>query len=324
MDQEQRKSYLLNKYINNTCTQAEFDEFLEEVKTSQNFDGFDDAMQQQWQQASSKELSHNTDWDGMHSNIVLRLWALKKSRLKLKYAAAIALVVCASAVFFNYKASHKPVVTYLSAYAAPAQTKVVLLADGSKITLNSNSSLRYPQSFDGEKREVYLTGEAYFEVAHKADKPFVIHSGKLTTNVLGTSFTVSAYSQKQPMNVTVLTGKVAVKDENSKALEVLTRGHWATSKPGSTAFETGILATPEDAIAWIDNKLIFDNTRIEDVAQQLTNKFGLIIKVEDSKLGNQRISGIFQSRSLDDILAAITTLTHSRYGIEHNNYVIKY
>ncbi|TWR29186.1 DUF4974 domain-containing protein [Mucilaginibacter pallidiroseus] len=323
MDSKQRKSYLLNQYINNKCTKEEFAEFLEEVKSSKNFDDFNGAMQEQWEQASNKH-HQNANWDTMHNNIVLRLWAQKKSKLRLKYAAVIAFVACASAFFFNHKADIQAEINYVSQKTAAAQTRVIHLADGSTITLNANSTLRYPENFNAKKREVYLTGEAYFEVAHNAAKPFVVHSGKLTTNVLGTSFTVSAYAKNQAMNVTVLTGKVAVKNEESKALEVLTRGHWATVKPGRQSFDTGMLANPEDAIAWRDNKLIFDNANLNDVATKLSNRFGVNIQIDSEKLSNQRITGIFQGRSLPDILGALTKLTHSQYKVQQNTYIIKY
>lgn len=322
-DIQQRRTYLLNKYINNACTPEEFKEFMEQVETASDFGDFDEVLQQHWNNASNARLSHQPNWDGMRDNISLRLWALKKKRtVAIKYAAVIAVVMSAVALFFYSSKTDQASLGYVTQYSAPAKTKVVVLSDGTKITLNSNSHLRYPAKFDGNTREVYLQGEAYFDVVHDDNKPFVIHSGNLKTNVLGTTFNVSAYSEKQAMNVTVVTGKVAVKNESTNALAVLTRGQWATANPGVKDFTTGKLANPEDAIAWIDNKLIFDDLRLKDVAQTLSNKYNVEISIKDDKLAHEHITALFQAQELPDILKALTKLTHSKYLQQNNNYTI--
>ena len=325
MPNTQRKDYLLNRYINNECTPEEFNEFLQCVRSSTDFEDFEGAMQHHWQNAGNKASAHQPDWDGLRNNISLRLWALKKSRLYIKSAAVVTLVISITAFLFYYNASvNNASVNYVTAYAAPAKTKVVLLPDGTRITLNSNSTLRYPEKFNGKNREVSLKGEAYFEVVHNINKPFVIRSGRLKTNVLGTSFSVTAYSATQAMNVTVLTGKVAVKDEQTQALAILTRGQWATAKPGGKSFILGKMAAPEDAIAWIDNKLIFEDTDLQDVVEKLSNKYNVQINISSKKLAHEHITGIFQSQSLPDILKALTKLTHSTYAVQQNTYIIQY
>jgi transmembrane sensor len=169
---------------------------------------------------------------------------------------------------------------------------------------------------------VYLKGEAYFEVVHNVNKPFIIHSGRLKTHVLGTTFTVSAYSQVKPMNVTVLTGKVAVKDELTQAQAILTRGQSASTIDGKKTFELTTLANPEDAIAWMDDKMIFENSDLESVALKLSNKYGVDIKITGNKLPQQHITAIFQGQTLPGILKAITKLTHSNYTVRDNTYIL--
>jgi ferric-dicitrate binding protein FerR (iron transport regulator) len=84
----------------------------------------------------------------------------------------------------------------------------VVLADGTKISLNSGSKLRYPSNFNGTSREVFLEGEAYFDVAHNEEKPFLVHSGKLTVKVLGTVFNLKAYSGENKIETTLISGSV--------------------------------------------------------------------------------------------------------------------
>ncbi|MCC8411219.1 FecR domain-containing protein [Mucilaginibacter sp. UR6-1] len=322
MNDRQRKSELFEKYMNNSCTREEFDEFLRTIKDSDNFDDLDGAFKKQWEQAKHSQPVHAVNWDSIYQNIVMRLWAIKKARLRFKYITLL-LIICGAALFLYPRYSKPTAVNYITRQTAAAKTKVVLLDDGTRVTLNANSSLRYPENFNSDKREVYLTGEAYFEVFHDADKPFVIHSGKLLTHVLGTTFTVSAYpGAASPLNVTVLTGKVAVKHEQANALAVLTRGQSATMNAGKSKFELTKLKNPEDAIAWIDDKLIFENADLKQVAAVLSNKYGVTINVLDDKVATQRITAIFQGQTLSGILKAVTKITHTRYTNTNNTYTI--
>ncbi|MCD8741066.1 FecR domain-containing protein [Mucilaginibacter roseus] len=319
MDQSQRKSELLEKYMNNSCTRQEFDELFDLLKQSDNFDDFDSAFKSHWDDAPNTATPKPANWDDIQQNVVMRLWSMRRGRVRIKYFIAI-LLICSSALFlFNrYQKPEAPV--YQTARTTAAKTKVVLLADGTRVTLNANSTLRYPDDFNADKREVYLTGEAYFEVFHDENKPFVIHSGKLLTHVLGTTFTVSAYPQlASPLNVTVLTGKVAVKHQQANALAVLTRGQSATMNQGKTQFELTKLKNPEDAIAWIDDKLIFENADLKQVATVLSNKFGVNIIIKDKQLANQRITAIFQGQGLQSILKAVTKITHTNYTNANNS-----
>ncbi|WP_052143607.1 FecR family protein [Wocania ichthyoenteri] len=92
----------------------------------------------------------------------------------------------------------------------------IVLTDGSVVVLNSSSELKYPKSFDGNKREVFLKGEAFFEITKNKDKPFIVHTEDLDIEVLGTSFNVDARSQKDSIIISVKEGKVAVVDKKSK------------------------------------------------------------------------------------------------------------
>lgn len=321
MDEKPSKADLLEKYMNNSCTKQEFEKLMELIKTSQDFESFDAPMKKYWENAGRKPLPHVVDWARISSNIKLKLWALKKTKVQFKYAAIIVLAVTAF-TFLLYRNANIDPTLYLTQHSGIAKTKTVLLSDGTRVTLNANSDLRYPQSFNGKTREVYLKGEAYFQVVHNVSKPFIIHSGKLKTQVLGTTFTVNAYSQVKPMNVTVLTGKVAVKYESTQALAILTRGQSATIEANKKTFALTSLANPEDAIAWMEDKLIFDNADLEDVALKLSNKYGVVVKITGNKLPKQRITAIFQGQNLPGILNAITKLTHSGYTVQDSTYVL--
>ncbi|MDN5284882.1 MAG: FecR family protein [Mucilaginibacter sp.] len=320
MDHKQRISYLLNKYINNACTQEEFDELMSGIKTSENFTDFDEVLKKNWAKSAQTTIEHDVNWNSIYANIKGNTQKRYNTRKIIKYAACFALIL-----LIGTATVYKKVVIdtqYLIAHSLPAKTKVIILADGTRVTLNANSDLRYPQKFDGAQREVYLKGEAYFEVVHNDKKPFIIYSGTLKTQVLGTSFTVSAYNEQRPMKVTVLTGKVGVVDQINKAHAILTPGLCATTDQINQNFAISHIADPADAIAWLDDKLLFDNSTLADVAMALSNKYAVNIKISNQRVAGQRITAIFQKQSLPDILNGITRLTHSKYKVNKDVYTL--
>eukprot|EP01132_Coremiostelium_polycephalum_P022666 gene22666-26912_t len=101
-------------------------------------------------------------------------------------------------------------IKYAEAKSGYGQVLKIVLADSSTVWLNSGSRLRYPEKFNGSSRELYLEGEAFFNVVHKKSQPFIVHSGALNTQVLGTSFNIKAYKNSAQLKVSVATGKVGI------------------------------------------------------------------------------------------------------------------
>nr|WP_199082477.1 FecR domain-containing protein [Pedobacter sp. ASV19] len=323
MEENQRISDLLTKYLNNTCNQDEFDEFIRLIRTNQDMSGLDAAMKLNWERARTEQLPYHKSWKEVSPGLKARKINLWPKSNQLKYAAVLVV-----AIFGAYLLS-RPLRSDLfqennsiTQHTAPMEIKVVTLEDGTIVTLNSNTDLRYPKKFDKSTREVYLKGEAYFQVKHDDKKAFIIHSGKLKTQVLGTTFTVTAYNENEPMNVSVLTGKVSVKDEVKDKWIILTRGQSASTIKDHSGFNLIQMSNPEEAICWLEDKLIFDNLTLEECALRLSNKFGVKIKIENTRVSKKRITAIFQKKTLPNILNAITKLTHSSYKQQNDVYII--
>jgi transmembrane sensor len=320
MDHKQRKSYLLNRYINNACTPEEFDELMLAIKASPDNDDFDEVLKRNWERSAHSSIENNLSWTDISAHIKEKTPKRYNTRVLFKYAACLALALLIGTISFYKKADTGA--QYLTAQSLPAKTKVIILADGTHVTLNANSSLRYPEKFSNGQRIVYLKGEAYFEVVHDSKKPFIIYSGALRTQVLGTTFTVSAYSEQKPQKVTVLTGKVGVVDQSSKANAILTPGLCAVTDQKNRRLAISRMADPADAIAWMDDKMIFENTTLADVAVALSNKYAVDIVINNQRIASKHITAIFQNQSLPDILNGITKLTHARYRIDKNVYTL--
>lgn len=143
----------------------------------------------------------------------------------------------------------------------------VVLADGSKVYLNSESEIRYPTFFAGGERRVFLKGEAFFEVASDTSRPFIVEVGEMDVRVLGTRFNVNAYAPERAIRTTLVSGKVRVSDREDKAAVILEPGQQAVwKKNGLTMREVDALAVS----AWVDGKFYFEEgMTLEEITEQL-------------------------------------------------------
>lgn len=150
------------------------------------------------------------------------------------------------------------------------------LSDGTKVWLNSASSLRFPVFFSGENRKVELTGEAYFEVSKQYDKTFSVRSGNQSVEVLGTHFNINAYSDEPSITTTLIEGAVRVIELTTKKSQIL--------KPGEQSkVDRDIKIRRKDTqaeVAWKDGYFHFENANIESVMRQLGRWYGITTKYE--------------------------------------------
>ena len=186
------------------------------------------------------------------------------------------------------------------------EIREVALPDGSKVWLNGVSTLRYSRELQlAAKREVWLEGEGYFEVAHKPDQPFSVHTGTATTQVLGTSFHVRSYPEELTVEVGVLSGKVAFYAENKPEEKVmLIPGHGAAlRKENQLIRQTDHLDA--NLLAWKTRQLIFDDATLQEVIATLENYFTISIKTQDPALLKCRFKGKFTEARLEEILEVL-------------------
>ncbi|QNL51671.1 FecR domain-containing protein [Olivibacter sp. SDN3] len=156
-------------------------------------------------------------------------------------------------------------------------TYQLTLPDGSKVWLNAASSLRYPATFKGEKREVYLSGEAYFEVASKKDQPFVVQSAKQQVKVLGTSFNISAYQEEVGVRTTLVEGSVAITNFQSDKIVQLQPGKQCLVDEGKTSISDIDVAA---ATAWKDGLLNFNETELRELMNQLSRWYNVSVEYQ--------------------------------------------
>jgi transmembrane sensor len=230
-----------------------------------------------------------------------------------KIAASLAIVVMAGlSVYFlgRYSEFTSQSLSYKNCATTSMERLTLILVDQSVVQLNSNSTLRYPETFKGFKREVYLTGEAFFEVTKDSLRPFIIHTGTVTTQVLGTSFNVKANANQ--IIVSVATGKVKVSQENESQL-LLPNEKVTYSTTSQQMIKSA--ADLESELAWRTNTIIFDDTQLVDAARKLEKAFGVTIIFENRVLEKCLITGKYKNESLEKILNAISYSTGIQFKV---------
>ena len=188
---------------------------------------------------------------------------------------------------------------------------IVRLSDGTQIVLAAASTLRYTTAQLSAAREVDLTGEAYFDVAHDTARPFVVHANGATISDLGTAFDVRAYPTDSHLRVVVAEGRVTIAAAHEpRVLGVIGRGHLAqVDAQGGVVTRT---VDPRPYVAWTTGELVFDATPLADAAHDLTRWFGTTVVVRDTALARRDFTGTFDRESLDDALAIIGRTMRAR------------
>lgn len=166
----------------------------------------------------------------------------------------------------------------------------IVLSDGTQVWLNSVSSLRFPFSFLGKTREVYLTGEAFFKVAKNAAHPFIVHTGQTDVKVLGTEFNVNTYHADETVT-SLVEGSVSTSGQGKQKM-LLQPGYQAVYSSGS-----GFRAQPFDPaveLAWMDDIYYFHNTKLHDISDVLLRWFDVKVVFDDPAKADEAFSGAIQ------------------------------
>lgn len=176
----------------------------------------------------------------------------------------------------------------------------VTLPDGSKVWLNAASSLTFPTAFSGSSRTVRMTGEVYFEVAKDAAKPFLVETGPMTVQVLGTRFNVNAYPDEQGIQTTLIEGAVSLGAAGKSA--TLQPGQQATFMPSTSRLKILSGVDTRHSVAWKDGYFIFDNAPLQGVMRQVARWYDIEVRYEGHFPPRQFVGEIQRNLSLTQML----------------------
>ncbi len=254
------------------------------------------------------EIDIEAEWNTLKNNITENVVSLNPKQNKkissLQYFIRIAAVFIILAVsitsvyyFFN-QGSQKD---YLSVNGP----NEVSLSDGSQISLNHNTELKYPKKFAKDKRLVILeNGEAYFDVAHNKEKPFIINTGEIVIEVIGTSFNVSTLPESNEIVVIVNSGKVAVYRKNNENDKIILQ----SGEKGTFIKEEKRLEKTENVDenykSWKTKKLVFKNKKLKSIVKTINKIYQSNIIIND-EIKDCRYTSTFDNLSLDAILTIL-------------------
>ncbi len=237
----------------------------------------------------------------------------------LRSAAAVLLIAGIGLSF--YRLQHKPADLNTAAFtelsASTGEIKTITLMDGTKVILNHESKLRYPNVFTGKSREVSLVGQAFFEVAHNAAKPFKVHTTQLDVQVLGTSFDVKAYPEDRISDVVVATGKVGVMALRFRGAgtHMLLPGEGLSFNHLSGKFSQGRTDVLNSS-AWKQGLLIFNNERLENIVLRLKKAYKVNFVFKNKLLLNRELSIKIKNENLNLVMKALSIPGEFNYKIE--------
>ena len=198
---------------------------------------------------------------------------------------------------------------------------ILQLPDGSCVWLNSESSIRFPMHFADDKRVVFLSGEAYFEVAKNEKSPFQVHVREGIVTVLGTSFNVSAYVDDEFWETTLVEGKVVVENAEEKVEINPSEQYTIDKKTGN-----GVLKKVDTYLytSWIDGKFYFSAYAFEDIVKKLERWYDFTMNYQDEGIKSMRFSGaINKHKPLSDILSFLEKTTNICFEVSGKNVSVK-
>lgn len=251
-----------------------------------------------------------------------------------RIAAILVLGICSFATY-QFFIKSEPVATLVAqnwkTLNTPSRlTKKLVLADGSTVTLNSETQLKYPAEFKGDSREVYLSGEAFFEVKKDVKHPFIIHTDKMSIKVLGTSFDVKAYENDRDYTTSLITGTIQIELKAQKKLlllkplEKFSLQNKLNLGADTLTYNISTLSALEPGenpaaafmeTSWLNHKLIFKEEPFEVLANNLSRWYGVNIIFKNEKLRGVKFTGLFEKENLNEALKALQLIESFQYKI---------
>lgn len=239
----------------------------------------------------------------------------------IRYAAAIALLLSVAVNIYLGQRTNDSL-EMVEAQTASGEVEEIKLPDGSTVWLNSMSTIFYPKGLQGKQRNVFLDGEAFFEVAKDARKPFIVHTSEMQVEVLGTRFNVSSYNNDGYTSASLEEGRVKVYNaKNDVDFVELVPGQKALLAEGQEKLLRSVCNT-KDISAWKEGRIRFYNTSLPQIAKKLERKFGATIILMDPEMEKLRYTADFEDESLGEILSLLNIAYDFQVYKNGNRYIL--
>lgn len=242
-----------------------------------------------------------------------------------RYAVAVCVAILLTWLYMYMKQPappvDEPVVAWQEIVTPPGQRAMVKLTDGTTVWLNARSSLRYPNVFTKAERRVELDGEAYFDVEHKEEQPFIVSTEKLNIKVLGTEFNVHAYKGRNEFNAALIKGSVKIynKGNEDNALFISPNEYVELIDNRLEKKEFGNM----DFLLWREGIYAFDDVAFTEIIHKLELYYDVTIQVVNKKLSTYQFTGKFRQRDgVESVLRTLQKVYYFRFTKDEENNII--
>ncbi len=325
---------ITEKYIKRNCTPEELEEAMILFADPYHNLELSPVLNEYWKNLeidSPKEIPNeefSTILDKIHHRINLEQDQKPKGRIKkmmlvtVSKIAAILIIGLLLGLSVQYLKKTEPV--YFTSIAPKGSVSQLVLPDNSIVYLNAGSQLKYAIEGQNGKREVFLDGEAWFDVTKNEKKPFVVHTPFYDVNVTGTQFNVKAYKTDDEITTTLEEGSVQITSSDNLKLAENTVLRPEEQLVYSTQKKTINVKDVETRMftAWKDNKLIFINMNLKELIVLLERKYGVDIKVTDNVILNYHYDGTIKNETILEIFDLLKETLPVKYKIEGQTILI--
>jgi len=240
----------------------------------------------------------------------------RRNLMRPAWALAVVIIVMAGLFLLRDRGTSN---AYQEVVTLNGQKSTIILADGSRVTLNSGSRLQFEKPFFGECRQVVLSGEAYFEV-NPDKRPFIVEAGNARMTVLGTEFNVKF--REGATSVIVKSGMVKVESELDNVNVILQKDQMSLLTPKGHPEEPRQVDA-EHLLGWLRGKLVFEKTSLHDIVDELVRTFDVCILLQCDESAQQTLTATFDEKvSIETVLSSICLAVGAGYRKENEEYII--
>ena len=325
---------LIFKVLSKESTESENKIFQEWLGLSSKNQKIFFQIERLWKDSKGIVDYYKVNQEYAWSQIYRKITPKHKTRIlhpivKVAAAVVVAFLLGASAMYFIQPVPQQKIfVSKEICVKAPLGSKTeVELSDGTEVWLNSGSEIRYPATFRKNQRDIYLVGEAFFDVEKNVEAPFFVHADEVDIRVLGTSFNVKSYPEEDIVETTLVEGLINMNKKGSNQVFQLKPNEKATfiknrEEISGKETEQFIITKNVDAklyTSWKNGMLIFKKEKFGDLVIKMERWYNVRITIENKQLTGEKVTGSFQNESIEQALEALKISVPFSYKINKND-----
>ncbi len=345
MMKNEKKSMILKKLFDYGYSKEELKQLLDKLDSKEEQNFLLAEAEHLWKESEKLKHQFTTDQEKVFAQILSKIQQIEKTKATttkrkisfirkgltgsvfqklLKVAAVFLIPVLLFAGGYFLLHHPKPdSMAYIRVEVPRGAKRLLVLPDSTRVWINSECTLRYPEHFVGKTRTVYLVGEAYFEVTKDAKHPFIVSTPEMNVKVLGTGFNVSAYPAKQ-VSVTLVHGSILAYHVNANGNEskvILSPGERSVFKTKKNVFTVNKVDT-RIYTAWKDGNLVFKDTPLSEVMKRINRWYNVDMVANDKTIEQFNYTVNFEKDSLPVVLKLLKEMTPIRFTVSGNRIFV--